>query len=77
MESFTQMNGVEIEQDITEIVDQPFDLANFYYVFLEAFGKEITTIKCMLCEASNRFKLVGVLRPSISTFWLVKRAKAR
>jgi hypothetical protein len=39
------MNAVEIEQDITDLAERPFDPAEFPYAFLEAFGNKATTIK--------------------------------
>lgn len=56
------MNAVEIEQAITDLAEQPFDRANFPYVFLEAFGNRETTIKKLRAGASNKSDLGGVLQ---------------
>lgn len=56
------MNAVEIEQAITDLAEQPFDRANFPYVFLEAFGNKETTIKRLRAGASNKSDLGGVLQ---------------
>ena len=40
------MNAVEIEEAVTELVEEkPFDPAEFPYHFLEAFGNRDTTLK--------------------------------
>ncbi|GAA6534308.1 TPA: class I SAM-dependent DNA methyltransferase [Klebsiella pneumoniae] len=62
MESYTQMNAVEIEQAITDLAEQPFDSAEFPYAFLEAFGNKATTIKRLRAGASNKSDLGGVLQ---------------
>ncbi|MCF6215661.1 MAG: hypothetical protein L3J58_05755 [Emcibacter sp.] len=56
------MNAVEIEEEITELADQPFDPDNFPFAFLEAFGNKITTIKKLRKGASNKSDLGGVLQ---------------
>lgn len=56
------MNAVEIEQAISDLAEQPFDPAEFPYVFLEAFGNKITTIKRLRAGASNKSDLGGVLQ---------------
>ena len=58
------MNAVEIEQAITDLAEQPFDPAEFPYVFLEAFGNKETTIKRLRAGASNKSDLGGVLQTS-------------
>ncbi|HHA1463546.1 TPA: class I SAM-dependent DNA methyltransferase [Enterobacter kobei] len=62
MESYTQMNAVEIEQAITDLAEQPFDPIEFPYAFLEAFGNKATTIKRLRAGASNKSDLGGVLQ---------------
>ena len=39
------MNAVEIEQAITDLAAKPFDVAEFPSDFLEAFGKQDTTLR--------------------------------
>ena len=39
------MNSVEIEEAVFELAGQPFDLVEFPFLFLEAFGNKETTIK--------------------------------
>ena len=56
------MNAVEIEQAITDLAEQPFDLAEFPYAFLEAFGNKETTLKRLRAGASNKSDLGGVLQ---------------
>lgn len=56
------MNAVEIEQAITDLVEQPFDAGNFPYAFLEAFGNKDTTIKRLRAGATNKSDLGGVLQ---------------
>ena len=58
------MNAVEIEEAISELVDQPFDAENFAYAFLEAFGNKKTTIKRLKSGQSNKSDLGGVLQTS-------------
>lgn len=62
MESYTQMNAVEIEQAITDLAEQPFDPIEFPYAFLEAFGNKETTIKRLRTGASNKSDLGGILQ---------------
>jgi len=56
------LNAVEIEEEITELADQPFDPDNFPFAFLEAFGNKVTTIKKLRKGASNKSDLGGVLQ---------------
>ena len=56
------MNAVEIEEAITALSERPFDLAEFPYAFLEAFGNKDTTIKRLRSGASNKSDLGGVLQ---------------
>ena len=58
------MNAVEIEQAITDLAEQPCDLASFPYAFLEAFGNKETTIKRLRAGVSNKSDLGGVLQTS-------------
>lgn len=56
------MNAVEIEEAVTELADQPFDAAEFPYLFLEAFGNPASTIKRLRSGTTNRSDLGGVLQ---------------
>lgn len=56
------MNPVEIEQAITDLAEQPFNLEEFPYTFLAAFGNKDTTIKRLRAGASNKSDLGGVLQ---------------
>lgn len=56
------MNAIEIEQAITDLAEQPFDLLEFPYQFLEAFGNKSTTIKRLRAGTSNKSDLGGVLQ---------------
>lgn len=56
------MNAVEIEQAITELAEQPFDLSEFPYAFLEAFGNKAVTIRRLRTGVSNKSNLGGVLQ---------------
>jgi hypothetical protein len=56
------VNAVEIEQAITDLAEQPFDGAEFPYLFLQAFGNKETTIKRLRAGASNKSDLGGVLQ---------------
>ena len=57
-----KMNAVEIEQAVTELAEQPFDVAEFPYAFLTAFGNKETTIKRLRSGASNKSDIGGVLQ---------------
>ena len=39
------MNAVEIEEAVSNLANQPFDAADFPFLFLEAFGNKETTLK--------------------------------
>ena len=58
------MNGIEIEQAVTELVEAPFDPQAFPFAFLEAFGNKFTTIKRLksTSNSSNQSDLGGVLQ---------------
>lgn len=53
------MNAVEIEEAISELAEQPFDKAEFPFLFLAAFGNKATTIKRLRSGASNSSDLEG------------------
>lgn len=56
------MNAVEIEEAISKLAEQPFDGAEFPYLFLEALGNKPTTIKKLRAGASNSSDVGGVLQ---------------
>ncbi len=56
------MNPVEIEEQISQLAQAPFDAAEFPYAFLEAFGNKETTLKKLRSGASNKSDLGGVLQ---------------
>ncbi|QHQ35227.1 class I SAM-dependent DNA methyltransferase [Algicella marina] len=56
------MNAVEIEEAISALAEQPFDVQEFSYAFLEAFGNKATTLKRLRTGASNKSDLGGVLQ---------------
>jgi hypothetical protein len=56
------MNAVEIEEAISALAEQPFDPAEFPYVFLQAFGNKETTIKRLRKGETNKSDLGGVLQ---------------
>jgi len=56
------MNAVEIEEAISALAEQPFDLNEFPYAFLLAFGNKDTTIKRLRTGASNKSGIDGVLQ---------------
>ena len=56
------MNPVEIEEAITALAEQPFDLAEFPFAFLQAFGNKATTLKRLRSGATNKSDLAGVLQ---------------
>jgi len=58
------MNAVEIEEAISALAEAPFDLEEFPYAFLEAFGNKTTTIKRLRSGASNKSDIGGVLQTS-------------
>lgn len=47
------MNPVEIEEAISNLAEQDFDSTEFPYLFLEAFGNKLTTIKRLKNGTSN------------------------
>ena len=58
------MNAVEIEEAISALAEAPFNLEEFPYAFLEAFGNKATTIKRLRSGASNKSDIEGVLQTS-------------
>jgi len=55
------MNAVEIEEAISALVKEEFDLTEFPYQFLEAFGNKDTTIKRLRKGTSNRTDVDGAV----------------
>lgn len=53
------MNAVEIEEAISILAEQPFDPAEFPYLFLEAFGNKETTIKRLKSGNNNKSDIIG------------------
>ena len=58
------MNPVEIEQAISAFAEEPFDVSEFPYLFLQAFGNPETTIKRLRKGGTNKSDLRGVLQTS-------------
>lgn len=56
------MNAVEIEEAISALSERPFDVAEFPFSFLEAFGNKETTLKRLRSGASNKSDVGGVLQ---------------
>ncbi len=57
------MNGVEIDQAVSELFQQPFDAAEFPYQFLAAFDRNETTLKPLRSRITNRSDITdGVLQ---------------
>src|ERR1700683_4554783 len=56
------MNAVEIEEAVATLAVQPFDPAEFPYLFLQAFGNKETTLKRLRKGDSNKYDLGGVLQ---------------
>lgn len=56
------MNAVEIEEAVTALADRPFDVVEFPFAFLEAFGNKETTIKRLRKGETNKSDLGGVLQ---------------
>lgn len=53
------MNAVEIEQAISELALQPFDVAEFAFAFLAAFGNKDTTLKRLRTGNNNTSDVPG------------------
>uniref|UniRef100_E6QHA1 site-specific DNA-methyltransferase (adenine-specific) n=1 Tax=mine drainage metagenome TaxID=410659 RepID=E6QHA1_9ZZZZ len=56
------MNAVEIEEAISALAEEPFDAAEFPFVFLAAFGNKDTTIKRLRTRDGNYSDCGGVLQ---------------
>ncbi len=56
------MNPVEIEEAVSELVNQPFKESEFPFAFLRAFGNKETTIKRLRSGETNKSDLGGVLQ---------------
>jgi hypothetical protein len=48
------LNAVEIEEAISALAEQPFDVQEFLLAFLQAFGNKETTINRQYSGASNK-----------------------
>ena len=58
------VNAVEIETEVSNLADQPFDPQEFPFAFLRAFGNKETTIRRLRSGVSNRSDVDGVLQTS-------------
>lgn len=56
------MNAVEIEEAISELAEQPFDAAEFPYLFIQAFGAKPTTLKRLRNGDTNKSDVGGLLQ---------------
>ncbi len=56
------MNAVEIEAAVSQLIEQPFDAAEFPFAFLEAFGNKTTTIKRLRQGDTNKSDVGGILQ---------------
>lgn len=56
------MNAVEIEEAVSALVEQPFDVAEFPYAFLAAFGRNDTTLRRLRTGHTNKSDVGGVLQ---------------
>jgi len=55
------LNSVEIDEAVSELVEQPFNAEEFPFAFLEAFGNPGTTIKRLRKGDSNRTDVPGAV----------------
>jgi len=53
------MNAVEIEQAISELAQKPFDVVEFPFAFLAAFGHKETTLKRLRTGNNNVSDVAG------------------
>lgn len=53
------MNAVEIEEAVSNLAAQPFDAAEFSFLFLEAFGNKETTIRRLRKGDTNASDVPG------------------
>lgn len=56
------MNAVEIEEAVSDLVEQPFEANEFPYAFLRAFGNKDTTLKRLRTGDTNKSDVGGVLQ---------------
>ncbi|MDB4708531.1 hypothetical protein OAF57_11145, partial [Akkermansiaceae bacterium] len=56
------MNAVEVEQAVSELAEAPFDVDEFPFAFLEAFGNKSVTLKKLRAGSSNISDIGGVLQ---------------
>lgn len=56
------MNAVEIEEAVSALVEQSFDVEEFPYTFLAAFGNKETTLRRLRTGHTNKSDVGGVLQ---------------
>jgi hypothetical protein len=56
------MNAVEIEEAVSALVEQAFDVEEFPYAFLAAFGNKDTTLRRLRKGDTNKSDMGGVLQ---------------
>ena len=65
------MNAIEIEEAISALAERPFDLDEFPFEFLQAFGHKETTIKKLRKGTTNKSDLGGVLNNHATNIHIV------
>ena len=58
------MNAFEIEEAISSLAQQPFDTAEFPFLFLQAFSAKETTLRRLRSGDTNKSDIGGVLQTS-------------
>jgi len=53
------VNGVEIDEAISQLAEHIFDAATFPFAFLGAFGNKEATIKCLNMPVGNKSDIDG------------------
>ncbi|GGB11784.1 lactate dehydrogenase [Brucella endophytica] len=53
------MNAVEIEEAVSKLAEEPFDAAEFPFLFLQAFSNKETTLKRLRKGETNKSDLAG------------------
>jgi len=65
------LNAIEIEEAISALAERPFDLDEFPFEFLQAFGHKETTIKKLRKGTTNKSDLEGVLNNHATNIHIV------
>ena len=68
------MNPIEIEEQLSNLANEPFDAVDFPYLFLECFGNKATSIKSLRKGKANKTDIEGGVLQRLNIHMLMAEA---